>query len=98
MIPDLNFDPADEGNYITEEPSSSSFFVKIFSNYDQSNSYPNQIQNVISNFNQGGYYMNCPYYSSIYSHLYPSVYQQPNLAVSSCHTYSFLMVVVLMKN
>jgi hypothetical protein len=58
MISDLNFDPSDEENYTTEEPSGSSFFVGIFLNYDQSNSYPNQIQNTISNFNQGGYYTN----------------------------------------
>jgi hypothetical protein len=75
------------------------FFVVIFSNYDQSNSYPNQIQNTISNFNQGGYYTNCPYDSSIYSHTYPSIYQQPNSAVPACHTYNFLaVVIVLMKN
>jgi hypothetical protein len=79
----------DEENYTTEEPSGSSFFVGIFSNYEQSNSYPNQVQNTISNFNQGGYYTNCPYDSSIYSHLYPSVYQQPNPAVTACHTYNF---------
>jgi hypothetical protein len=28
MIPDLNFDPSDEGNYTAEEPSGSSFFMK----------------------------------------------------------------------
>jgi hypothetical protein len=33
--------------------------------------------------------MNYPYDSSIYSHLYPSIYQQPNPTVSLCHTYNF---------
>jgi hypothetical protein len=75
MIPNLNFDPSDERNYIAEEPNGSSFFARIFSNYDQSNSYPNQVQNIITNFNQGGSYTNYPYDSSIYSHLYPSIYQ-----------------------
>jgi hypothetical protein len=55
MIHDFNFDPTDEGNYTVEEPSSSSFLAEIFSNYDQTNFYPNQVQNIISNFNQGGY-------------------------------------------
>jgi hypothetical protein len=36
MIPDLNFDLSDEGNYTVEEPSGSSFFARIFSNHDQS--------------------------------------------------------------
>jgi hypothetical protein len=89
MIPYLNFDPSDEENYTAEEPSDSSFFAEIFPNYDQSNSYPNQVQNIISNFNQGEYYTNYPYDSSIYSHLYPSIYQQPNPAVPPCHTYNF---------
>jgi hypothetical protein len=89
MIPDLNFDPADERNYIAEEPSGSNFFAGIFPKYDQKNSYPNQVQNTISNFNQGGYYTNCLYDSSIYSHLYPFVHQQPNLAVPPNHTYNF---------
>jgi hypothetical protein len=33
--------------------------------------------------------MNYPYDSSIYSHLYPSVYQQPNPTVPLCYTYNF---------
>jgi hypothetical protein len=41
IIPDLNFYPADEGNYTSEEPNGSSSFARIFSNYDQNNSYPN---------------------------------------------------------
>jgi hypothetical protein len=100
MIPDLNFDPSDEKNYTAEEPSGNSFFAEIFSNYDQINYYPNQVQNIISNFNQDRYYRNYPYDSSIYSHLYPSVYQQPNPAVPPCDTYNFLkiVVVVLMIN
>jgi hypothetical protein len=55
MISYLNFDPSDEENYTAGEPSRSSFFARIFSNYDQNNSYPNQVQNTTSNFNQGGY-------------------------------------------
>jgi hypothetical protein len=74
MIPDLNFHPTDEGNYTAEEPSGSSFLAEIFSNYGQTNSYPNQVQNIISNFNQDRYYTNCPYDSSIYPHSYPFVY------------------------
>jgi hypothetical protein len=58
-------------------------------NFDQSNSYPNQVQTIIFNFNQGGYYTNYPYDSSIYSHLYPFIYQQSNPTVSPCHTYNF---------
>jgi hypothetical protein len=70
MISDLNFDSVNEGNYTTEEPSGSSFLAGMFPNYGQANSYPNQIQNIIFNFNQDGYYMNCPYDSSIYPHPY----------------------------
>jgi hypothetical protein len=66
MISNLKFGLADEENYIAEELSGSSFFTGIFSNYDQSNFYSNQIQNTISNFYQGGYYTNCPYDSSTY--------------------------------
>jgi hypothetical protein len=51
MIPDLNFDPAYEENYTAEEPSGSNFLTEIFLNYDQNNSYSNQIQNIICNFN-----------------------------------------------
>jgi hypothetical protein len=99
MISDLNFDPSDEANYTAEEPSGSSFFTRIFSNYDQNNFYPNHVQNTISNFNQGGYYTNYPYDSSIYSHMYQSIYQQPNPTVPLCHIYNFLEVVaVLMIN
>jgi hypothetical protein len=65
-------------------------FARIFSNYNQNNSYPNQVQNIISNFNQGGYYTNYPYDSSICSHLYPAVYQQSNSTVPPCHTYIIL--------
>jgi hypothetical protein len=89
MIPDLNFDPSVEENYTAEEPNGSSFFTRIFSNYDQNNFYPNQAQNIISNFNQDEYYMNYPYDSSIYSHLYLSFYQQSYPAVPPCHTYNF---------
>jgi hypothetical protein len=76
------------------------FFAGIFSNYDQSNFYLNQVKNIISNFNQDGYYSNYPYDSSIYSHSYPFVYQQPNPAVPPYHTYNFFfeVVVVLMIN
>jgi hypothetical protein len=41
-----------------------------------------RFKNTISNFNQDGYYTNCHY-------PYPSIYQQPNPAVSPCHTYNF---------
>jgi hypothetical protein len=50
--------------------------VGIFSTYDQTNFYPNQVQNTISNFNQGGYYL----YPAVYSN--NIIYQQPNSAVS----------------
>jgi hypothetical protein len=66
----------------------------IFLNYGQNNSYPNQVQNIISNFYQGGYYTNYPY-DNIYPHSYQYVYsnniiyQQPNPTVQSCHTYNF---------
>jgi hypothetical protein len=43
MIPDLNFDSTDEGNYTAKELSDNSFLVGIFSNYGQINSYPNQV-------------------------------------------------------
>jgi hypothetical protein len=82
MISDLNFDPSDEENYTAEEPSGSSFFAIIFSNYAQNNFYPNQVQNIISNFNQGGYYTNYPYDSSIYSYMYPYV---TNNRTQQCH-------------
>jgi hypothetical protein len=58
-------------------------------------SYPNQFQNIVSNFSQDGYYPNYPYDSSIYPYSYPSVYsnniiyQQSNLAVQPCHIYNF---------
>jgi hypothetical protein len=77
MIADLNFYPADEENYIAEEPSDNSFLAGIFSTYDQTNSYPNQVQNIIYNFNQGEYYP----YPAIYSN--NIIYQQPNPAVPS---------------
>jgi hypothetical protein len=89
MIPDLNFDPSNERNYTAEEPSGSSFFTGIFPNYDKNNFYPNHVLNIIYNFNQGEYYTNYPYNSSIYSYLYPSIYQQSNPAVPPCHTYNF---------
>jgi hypothetical protein len=75
MIPDLNFYPADEENYTAEEPSGSSFLAGIFLTYDQTNSYPNQVQNTISNFNQDGYY---PYPAVYINNI---IYQQPNPAV-----------------
>jgi hypothetical protein len=75
MIPDLNFYPVDEENYTAEESSGSSFLAEIFSTYDQTNSYPNQVQNTISNFNQGGYYS----YPVVY--INNIIYQQPNTAV-----------------
>jgi hypothetical protein len=75
MIPDLNFYHADEENYTAEEPSSSSFLAEIFSNYDQTNSYPNQVQNTISNFNQGEYY---PYLAVYINNI---IYQQLNPAM-----------------
>jgi hypothetical protein len=43
LISDLNFDHFDEENYTAGEPSGSNFFAGIFSNFDQSNSYPNQV-------------------------------------------------------
>jgi hypothetical protein len=75
MIADLNFYPADEENYTAEEPSGNSFLAVIFPTYDQTNSYPNQVQNMISNFNQGGYYL----YPTVYSN--NIIYQQLNPAV-----------------
>jgi hypothetical protein len=95
MRPDLNLHHIDEENYIAEEPNSNSILVGIFSNYGQIDSYPNQVQNTISNFSQGGYYLNCPYDSSIYPHPYLSIYinniiyQQSNPAVQPCHIYKF---------
>jgi hypothetical protein len=95
MRHDLNFHPTVEENYIVEESSGSSFLVEIFSNYSETDFYPNQVQNTILNFSQGGYYPNYPYDSSIYPHPYPSVYsnniiyQQPNPTVQSYHTYNF---------
>jgi hypothetical protein len=77
MIANLNFYPADEENYIAEEPSGSSFLAGIFSTCDQTNSYLNHVKNIISNFNQGGYYP----YPAIYSN--NIIYQQPNPAVPS---------------
>jgi hypothetical protein len=70
MITDLNFYPADEENYTTEEPSGNNFLAGIFSTYDQINFYPNEVQNTISNFNQGGYYPYLAVYSNniIYQH------------------------------
>jgi hypothetical protein len=49
MRPDLNFHHTDKENYIAEKPSDSSFLAGIFSNYGQTDSYPNQVQNIISN-------------------------------------------------
>jgi hypothetical protein len=77
MIADLNFYPADEENYIVEEPNGNSFLAGIFPTYDQTNSYPNQVQNKIYNFNQGIYYL----YPDVYSN--NIIYQQPNPAVPS---------------
>jgi hypothetical protein len=82
MIADLNFYPADEENYTAEEPSDNSFLAGIFSTYDQTNSYPNQVQNTISNFNQGGYYP----YPTVYSN--NIIYQQPNQAVPPYNFFS----------
>jgi hypothetical protein len=39
MLPDLNYYPADEENYTTEQPSGSNFLSGIFSNHNQTNSY-----------------------------------------------------------
>jgi hypothetical protein len=75
IIADLNFYPADEENYTAEEPSGSNFLAEIFLTYDQTNSYPNQVQNTISNFNQGRYYL----YPAVYSN--NIIYQQLNPAV-----------------
>jgi hypothetical protein len=50
MISDLNFYPTNKGNYTMKEPSDSNFLAEIFSNYGQTNSHPNQVQNKISNF------------------------------------------------
>jgi hypothetical protein len=78
-----------------KEPSDSNFLAEIFSNYGQTNSHPNQVQNKISNFKKGGHYTNCSYDSSIYPHPYSFVYsnniiyQQLNPAVQPCHTYIF---------
>jgi hypothetical protein len=47
MIADLKFYLADEENYTAEEPSGSSFLAEIFPTYDQTNPYPNQVQNTI---------------------------------------------------
>jgi hypothetical protein len=77
IIAYLNFYPADEENYTAEEPNGGMFLVGIFSTHDQTNSYPNQIQNTISNFNQGGYYP----YPAVYNNNIN--YQQLNPAVLS---------------
>jgi hypothetical protein len=69
--------------------------AKIFLNYGQIDFYPNQVQNIISNFSQSGYYLNYLYDSSIYPHPYPFIYsnniiyQQPNPVIQPCHTYNF---------
>jgi hypothetical protein len=95
---DLKFHSIDEENYNAEEPSGSSFLAEIFLNYGKTISYPNQVQNTISNFSQDGYYPNCLYDSSIYPHPYSSVYnnniiyQQPNPTVQPCHIYNFFDV------
>jgi hypothetical protein len=39
MISDLNYYPADEKNYIAEQPSDNSFLAGIFPTHDQTNSY-----------------------------------------------------------
>jgi hypothetical protein len=76
MIPDLNFYPADEENYIAEQLSGSSFLAAIFPTYDQTNSYPT--------YDQTNFY---PTYDQTNSYLYLVVYgnniiyQQPNPAV-----------------
>jgi hypothetical protein len=96
MIPDLNFDPSDEGNYTAGEPSGSRFFMGIFPNYDQNNSYPNHVQNTISNINQCGYYTNYSYDSSIYSRLFTN-----NQTQQCYHVISIIfleVVAVLMIN
>jgi hypothetical protein len=82
MIAYLNFYPADEENYTTEEPSDGSFLARIFLTYDQTNSYPNQVQNTISNFNQGEYYP----YPAVYSN--NIIYQQSNPTVSPYNFFS----------
>jgi hypothetical protein len=46
-------------------------FAIIFSNNGQTDFYPNQVENIISNFSQGGYYSNHPYDITIYSDSYP---------------------------
>jgi hypothetical protein len=43
MRPDLKFHHTDEENCTAEEPSGSIFLAEIFSNYGQTDSYPNQI-------------------------------------------------------
>jgi hypothetical protein len=39
MIPNLNYYPADEENYIAEQPNGSSFLAGIFPTHDQTDSY-----------------------------------------------------------
>jgi hypothetical protein len=80
-------------------------FAIIFSNNGQTDFYPNQVENIISNFNQGGYYSNHPYDITIYPDSYPYffsnniIYHQPNLGAQPCQTYIFFtVVVVLIKN
>jgi hypothetical protein len=41
MRPDLNFHPTDEKNYTAEKLSGSNFLTGLFSNYGQTDFYPN---------------------------------------------------------
>jgi hypothetical protein len=52
MRSDLNFYPTSDKNYTAEEPNSSNSFARIFSNFGQTDFYPNHAQNTIINFSQ----------------------------------------------
>jgi hypothetical protein len=43
MLPDLNYNP-DEENYTAEQPSGSKLLTGIFSNQNETNSYPTHDQ------------------------------------------------------
>jgi hypothetical protein len=90
MIPDLNYYPADEENYTTEQPSGSSFLAGIFSTHNQTNSYQTYDQtNSCPTYDQKNFYQtydqtnscptydqinSCPTYDQTNSYLYPAIY------------------------
>jgi hypothetical protein len=85
MISDLNYYPADEENYIAEQPSGSSFLAEIFPTHDQTNSYQTYDQtNFYRTYDQTNFY---PTYDQTNSYLYLAIYsnniiyQQLNSAV-----------------